>query len=115
MAFAIFHEANTEPLAGQVAVRDTILQRAVDTNTTICSVVSQPHQFSFYTAKKMWGTPPAGQRVIATEGILKVMFGTWRSSVGGATHFHTIDIKPKWAYNLQYVRTLQNHKFYKEM
>lgn len=115
LAWAIYYESNTEQLKGQIAVRDTILQRALNKNSTICSVVSEPYQFSFYTPKKMQGIPPAEQRKLATEGMLKVMFGVWQSSVGGATHFHSLDIKPSWAYTLKHVVTVQNHKFYKEI
>lgn len=48
MASAIYYEARGESLAGKKAVQEVILNRSMTTGKTVCAVVKEPKQFSWY-------------------------------------------------------------------
>src|SRR3546814_11316909 len=52
LAGAVYFEAQGEPLTGQLAVAEVVLNRAASGRypTTLCEVVIQPWQFSFVNA-----------------------------------------------------------------
>ena len=49
LALAVYHEARGEPLIGQKAVAEVVMNRVASDRfpDTICGVVMQPKQFSF--------------------------------------------------------------------
>lgn len=51
MANAIWHEARGESLAGKKAVQEVILNRAMATGKTVCAVIKEPYQFSWFGKK----------------------------------------------------------------
>ena len=57
LATAIFHEANAESVKGQIAVANVIMNRveSKDFPNSVCGVISQKSQFSWYgkTKKKI--------------------------------------------------------------
>lgn len=113
LATAIYFEARGEPVAGQLAVAEVVMNRVASDRfpDDVCSVVKQPHQFSFY-----WDglsdkpTDPVAYAVasnvarVALEG--KVLGH-------GATFYHATYVRPYWADRFTPVRKLGRHIFYK--
>ncbi|MEM9795288.1 MAG: cell wall hydrolase [Pseudomonadota bacterium] len=120
---AIYFEARGEPLAGQVAVAEVVLNR-VDSPRypdTVCKVVNQGTgqihacQFS-YTCDGLAETI-GNQRAWQKAGkVARLMIdGAPRQLTGDATHYHADYVEPHWS--KVYPRTAQvgTHIFYKQI
>lgn len=120
---AIYFEARGEPIEGQIAVAEVILNR-VDSQrypSSICKVVNQGTgrlhacQFS-YTCD---GIPETVSEPAAWERAGKIarllVDGAPRSLTAAATHYHADYVNPHWA--RVYPRTAQvgRHIFYKQI
>ena len=59
LALAVYHEARGEPLIGQKAVAEVVMNRVASDRfpDTICGVVMQPKQFSFVSTNGWAGIP----------------------------------------------------------
>lgn len=114
LATAVYYEARGEPLDGQLAVAQVILNRRDSGRfaSSICGVVYQRGQFSFTwdgrsdrpTNSAMWRTAQAIAVIAATDD--------WREIVPDATHFHARRVSPGW-HRLQRVSAVGNHVFYR--
>ncbi len=118
---ALYFEARGEPLKGQLAVAEVILNR-VDSRrypNSICDVISQGEsrrhacQFSF----RCDGQPEDFHEPKAYELVGKVarmmLDGRDRALTQGATHYHTTAVKPGWARRLTHTAQIGRHLFYK--
>lgn len=118
---ALYFEARGEPLKGQLAVAEVILNR-VDSRrypNSICGVISQGEsrrhacQFSF----RCDGQPEDFHEPKAYELVGKVarmmLDGRDRALTQGATHYHTTAVKPDWARRLTRTTQIGRHLFYK--
>lgn len=114
LAIGVYYESKGEPLAGQLAVADVILNRTTSGRfpTSVCGVLTQRGQFSFVkggrlpdvdTSRPAWKTAVAIAR-IATQDL-------WDSPAEGALFFHARRVSPKW--NHTRVASLGNHVFYR--
>lgn len=113
LATAVYFESKGEPLEGQLAVAQVILNRVASGNypSSICGVVYQRSQFSFAWDKRpdrpsnstAWRTAQAIAVIAATDN--------WREIVPDATHFHATRVAPGW-HRLKRVSTVGNHVFY---
>lgn len=113
LASAVYYESKGEPLEGQLAVAQVILNRvesgryARDT----CGVIRQPRQFSFVRGGRI--NTPADSRNWRTAQAIAVIAATnnWREIVGEATSFHATHVAPGWR-GLRRVSQIGNHVFY---
>src|SRR5579884_3414830 len=122
MANAIYFEARDEPVKGQIAVAQVIMNRIRSPfyPKTICGVVYQGErnrhgcQFSFACngrsqrihEKEEWATAvKLAKKVIAGE--------VWIDEVGYATHYHANYVHPDWRHEMIRVAQIGNHIFYK--
>lgn len=120
LAEALYFEARGEPLKGQVAVAEVILNRvdAPGYPKSVCAVVHQGAggrcQFSFTCD----GRPDTIRERAAFERVGKVarlmLDGAPRRLTGGATHFHTVAVRPGWARRLPQTAAIGRHLFYRE-
>lgn len=104
LAANVYHEARGEPKAGQLAVAYVTLNRAK--NSSICTEVFRPYQFSWTLTKPMKYDIAAikvAEKALNTESNFK------------ATHFHTIHVSPAWAKEFKRLKRIGNHVFYKEI
>lgn len=119
LAKALYFEARGEPVAGQKAVAEVILNRrdSAQFPPTVCGVVQQSNkhgcQFSYQcngTSKKM-REKQAYQR--ARQIAQAALAGEPRNLTHGATYFHTPAVSPSWS--KRFVRTTQigRHIFYR--
>ncbi len=114
LAGAIYFEAKSESLAGQLAVGRVVVARSKSGRFpgSYCGVVYQHSQFSFVrgnsmprinTASRQWANAVAIAR-IADEG-------SWRSPAEGALFFHAARVSPGW--HLTRLARIDNHIFYR--
>lgn len=121
LALAVFNEARSEPLAGQVAVAEVILNRTTSDcyPSTVRSTVLSRNQFSWvqrggYLTMKAaraedevaWNT---AYRVAARTYIQYLLSGN--KTTTRYTHFHTVDSKPAWSSKGIARRRIGNHIF----
>jgi N-acetylmuramoyl-L-alanine amidase len=113
LAKAVYWEAKGEPLSGQLAVAQVILNRVESRRFggDICAVVTAPRQFSFVRAGRIPDAPHGAQWATAKAVTLLALDGTWHEVVGEATHFHATRVNPRW--RLTRVATIGNHIFYR--
>ncbi|MEL6585571.1 MAG: cell wall hydrolase [Pseudomonadota bacterium] len=123
LAEAIYFEARGEPVAGQVAVAEVILNRVDATNYpgTICRVVNQGTgrrhacQFS-YTCDGIPDRVRDGQAwTLAGKIARRLMDGAPRRLTGDATHYHADYVSPYWAKVYPETARLGRHIFYKQI
>ena len=142
LAQNIYFEAKSEPLAGQYAVADVVLNRVNDTRypNTICEVVqegpireswkTQQHadlspkeriyhpikhrcQFSWYCDGK--SDKPRNTKAYAKALMIAhgVYHGNLDDFVEGATHYHAHYVTPEWAKTKTMTVRINDHIFYR--
>lgn len=114
LARAVYWESNGEPLAGQLAVAEVIINRSRSGRfpSSICGVVRQRGQFSFVRGGHIPAPPRNGgwrQAVGVTHVALQDLAD---SSAARALFFHARRVSPGWR-NLTRVATVGNHVFYR--
>ena len=120
LAMNIYHEARGEPLAGQLAVGYSVMNRVADERypNTICEVVHQARynhkcQYSWFCD----GLPdtPSDSRAMLESIVLskKIINGTATDISEGATHYHAHYVNPYWAVHMQPVLEVGDHLFYR--
>lgn len=114
LAGAIYFESKGEPLAGQLAVADVIINRTKSDKfpSTICGVVEQPGQFSFVRDGEIPHIDtnrPAYRTAMAVAQI--ALAKDWRSPAPTALYFHAKRVKPGWG--LDQVASIGHHVFYR--
>ena len=121
LALAITYEAGIEPLAGQEAVAQVILNRVRHSAypNTVCGVVWQGSQrrtgcqFTFTCDGSLRRTRSAPAMAAARRVAVRVLAGESLDHVRGATHYHANYIAPYWAPSLTRVRQIAAHIFYR--
>ena len=143
LAQNIYFEAKSEPLAGQYAVADVVLNRVNDTRypNSICEVVREgPIKESWktkqdpnlsdderiYYPKKnrcqfSWYCDGKTDKVRDQDAWRKAQVIAYkivhtdkmRGITEGATHYHADYVSPKWANEIQLVGTISTHIFYR--
>lgn len=114
LATSVYFEAKGEPLDGQLAVAQTIVNRTNSGHfpSSICGVVRQPGQFSFMRRSGMPKAPRASaawQRAVAVARIARE--GLWKQIAPEALFFHTRSVSPGWGKTK--VASLGNHIFFR--
>lgn len=118
MAIAIYHEARDQPEPGRLAVASVIMNRkaAARFPETICGVVKQKAQFSFYNSDT--GLAP---KILEDDAWLQsikdaalAMTQDPLRGLGGADHYHALYVDPNWSQSMNVVGTIAQHRFYRE-
>lgn len=117
----IYYEAATEPVQGQRAVAQVVLNRVRHPAfpSTVCGVVYQGSnrttgcQFSFTCDGSLRRTPQPRLWAIAAQVAREALAGRVEPSVGYATHYHADYVAPYWAPSLNKVAQLGRHIFYR--
>jgi hypothetical protein len=122
LADAIYYEAAFEPVAGQRAVAQVVVNRVRDRNfpKSVCGVVFQGAerktgcQFTFTCDGSMNRRPPKPkQRARAKVIAEQALSGYVATEVGTATHYHTDWVDPYWKPTLDEITQVGDHVFYK--
>ena len=122
LAEAVYFEARSEPVEGQAAVAQVVLNRVSSGlyPPSICGVVYQGRrhymgcQFSFACEGKSLRITEAESWSTAVRIADEVLAGqTYLSQVGRSTHYHADYVRPYWAHTLTRMEKIGHHVFYK--
>jgi len=111
LARAVYFEARGEPLEGQLAVAQTILNRVSSGRypATICGVVRQPGQFTYSHGQPV----KIGQPWLRAQAIAVVAAeGMWQEVAPKAVSFHATYVSPVWRNKVR-VAQIGRHVFYR--
>ena len=114
LAGAVFFEAKSESLAGQLAVARVVINRRESGRfaDSLCGVVYQPSQFSFVRGHSMPPIPTASRDWREAVAIAQIaMQESYRSPAEGALYFHARRVSPSW--NRTRLAAIDNHIFYR--
>ena len=115
LANAVYFEARGEPIDGQLAVADVVLNRAASGKypRTICKVVTQPWQFSFIRNGRF---PKADRSSVAWRkavGVANVALGkVARKLPSDVLWYHADYVAPSWGKRLNREAKIGLHIFY---
>ena len=117
---AIYYEAGHEPLVGQQAVAQVVVNRRASASfpKTICGVVQQGApkpgcQFTFECDGSLARRPDPGSWASARTVAEAALNGFTLSLVGAATHYHADYVVPVWATTMIKLVKLGHHIFYR--
>lgn len=114
LAGAIYFESKGEPLDGQLAVAEVVINRTQSGRypTTLCGVVKQPSQFSFVRGGRIppiRRDSPEWRKAVAIAHI--AVNDLADSPVPKALSFHATRVSPGW--NMKRLARVGNHVFYR--
>ncbi len=115
LASAVYFEARGEPLEGQLAVAEVVLNRtrSVRYPDGICAVVRQRAQFSFVrrgAIPRADRNSPAWRRAVAVARIAQL--GEPRMLSDGVLWYHADYVSPAWGRRLARTTRIGAHIFY---
>ncbi len=122
LAAGIYFEARGEPIKGQAAVGQVILNRVRNPKypKTICGVVYQNDhwrnrcQFSFACDGIRDRVKSRAHWDMAEDVALAVTAGKiWIPEVGSSTHYHANYVRPNWARTMKRMNRIGRHIFYR--
>lgn len=116
LAGAIYFEARGEPLAGQLAVAEVIVNRAASGQfpASYCGVVLQKSQFSFVKGGRIPSAPTGSATYQRAKAIAQIAHrDLWSSAAKDALYFHAHYVSPAWSNRRQAAARIHNHVFYR--
>jgi N-acetylmuramoyl-L-alanine amidase len=121
LALNIYHEARSEPLVGQVAVANVVMNRVRDERfpNTVCKVVKQRKsktkcQFSWYCDGKSDKAHNKQAYKIAVTLAEHVINGKeLEDYTDGALFYHADYVVPYWTKHFDKTKKIGTHIFYK--
>ena len=122
LAEALYFEARGEPIQGQLAVGEVILNRVKDTRypSSICKVINQGTGRRFacqftYTCDGKLGTVHERKPYEMALKIAKILMTTHDGKLTrGSTHYHSNYVNPKWSKKFERVAKFGRHIFYRQ-
>lgn len=114
LSLALYHEARGEPLHGQLMVARVIMNRMESRRwpSSMCAVITQDRQFSFYRK----GNAPTPRDEVAWAAAQKlaveIINDPYILPPSTADHYHTPDVRPVWRKKLHRVARIGYHIFY---
>jgi spore germination cell wall hydrolase CwlJ-like protein len=119
---ALYFEARGESVKGQFAVAEVILNRVSSPlyPDTVCGVVHQGAgglhqcQFSYMCDGRKEIISERGSYVRLGKIARLMLDGAPRSLTGGATHYHTSGVNPRWARQFRQTASIGEHLFYRQ-
>jgi Cell Wall Hydrolase len=122
LSTAIYFEARGEPLQGQIAVGQVILNRVRSPQfpETICGVVYQGQmapgcQFSFACDGKTDTPKNDSHWALAQKLARQITSGqVWLSEIGYSTFYHADYVSPQWKSAMNKIDSIGRHIFYKK-
>ncbi len=120
LALTVYYEARSEPMVGQVAVAQVVLNRVEHTAypSTICEVVHQGGTYRHRCQFSYWcdGKPetPSDYRAWRLAKVIAQLThdGVLTADVEDATHYHADYSSPSWRNQMHLIATIGRHFFY---
>lgn len=128
LALAVYFEARGEPVAGQLAVAQVVINRARSSKfpDTLCDVVKQgptyrrsKHPVKYKCQFSFWcdGKPETIRNFDAWQTAREVAEAAYRQTLditGGATFYHAADVDPEWRHTKTPTVRIGQHIFYRD-
>jgi len=113
LSLAIYHEARGEPIVGQMAVAEVVMNRVAHPRwaNEVCKVIKRKAQFAFYWDGKSDEMKDSIAREIATAIAESYIHIGNPGIVLGATCYTTKVVDNYWTRNSPVVITIGSHKF----
>lgn len=116
LAGAVYFESRGEPLAGQLAVAQVVINRAENSRfpSSYCGVVYQRAQFSFVKGGRMPRIKTGSDAWRNAKAIAKIAHeGQWESEAADSLYFHAKYVRPSWSRKKVARATIKTHIFYR--
>ncbi|MFU7527085.1 cell wall hydrolase [Qipengyuania sp. ASV99] len=116
LAGAVYFESRGEPLAGQLAVAQVIINRSEDRRwpASYCGVVYQRSQFSFVRGGQMPNINTSSQAWNRAKAVARIAHeGLWESEASDAVYFHATHVSPRWSRAKTRLAQIDTHVFYR--
>ena len=118
---AVYYEARSEPVDGQRAVAQVVLNRVRNPSfpSSVCGVVFQGSerstgcQFTFTCDGSLARRPAAFWWDRARHVARAALAGAVYAPIGLATNYHTLQVHPSWSDSLVAVATIGAHRFFR--
>ncbi len=114
LASAVYYESRGEPLDGQLAVAEVILNRVRSGRfrSTVCDVVKQPSQFSFVRRGVIPTAPRESAAWQRAAAIAHIAMNDLADATGDdSLFFHATYVNPRWG--RPRIARIGNHIFYR--
>ena len=115
LAVSVYFESKGEPLDGQLAVAQTMINRTQSGRfpASVCGVLRQRGQFSFVHAGALPAVPRSSVAWRDAVAIARIARdGLWKAAAPGALFFHAARVSPGWNHVVR-VASIGNHIFYR--
>jgi len=114
LSLALYHEARGEPLLGQLMVARVIVNRMESRRwpSSMCNVITQDRQFSFYRKDK---TPKPRDEIAwakAQKLAVEIINDPDILPFSTSDHYHNVNVRPVWRRKLYRVVRIGQHIFY---
>lgn len=116
LAGAIYFESRGEPLEGQLAVGQVIVNRAESSlfPDDYCGVVTQRSQFSFVRNGRIPEPDKSSAAWHKAKAVAQIAHqGLWDSGAADSLFFHATYVKPRWSHRKVARATISRHVFYR--
>lgn len=116
LAGAVYFEARGEPLTGQLAVAQVVINRSESRQfpASYCGVVYQRSQFSFVKNGRMPSIRQGSSSWQRAKAIARIAHqGMWESEADDSLYFHANYVRPSWSRSKQARATISTHIFYR--
>ena len=116
LAYNIYFEARNQLTQHQFAVAFVTINRKNSKlfPDTICGVIKQRLQFSWYWDGKSDKPQESSALATAFKVAKLALSGNFTDNTGGALWYHNQTVNPHWASNLEKVGTFGDHTFYRQ-
>jgi hypothetical protein len=116
LAGAVYFESRGEPLAGQLAVAQVVINRSGDRRWpgSYCGVVYQRAQFSFVRDGRMPQIKTSSAAWERAKAVARIAHDRmWESEAGDAVYFHAKYVRPRWSRVKTRTAEIDTHIFYR--
>ncbi len=116
LAQAVYFEARGEPIEGQLAVAEVVINRAKSGlyPDNFCDVVTQPAQFSFVHHGRIPAADESSAAWQRAEAVAQIaQQNLWQSKAADALYFHATYVRPNWAHQKVQLAQIDTHIFYR--
>lgn len=116
LALNIYFEARNQPIEGQKAIGFVTLNRVFNSRfpDSICGVVKQYKQFSWYSDGKPDVPTDRDAWNVANNIANYVLSNYDQDNTGGALYYHADYVTPYWIKSMKLTQVLHTHLFYKK-
>jgi len=114
LSLALYHESRGEPLNGQLMVARVIINRMESPRwpSSMCNVITQDRQFSFYRKDK---TPKPRDEIAwakAQKLAVEIINDPDILPFSTSDHYHNLNVHPVWRRQLYRIVRIGQHIFY---